>query len=314
MRMWSDTEGTIAVSLVVFATVGTLLSCSVELLVLHQLPGRLWRKLFTRQLVLLAISDIVMAMTSFYWVTSNAHIFVYNPAVGTLITRMVQVLCQWSGFTSVLLELHISLGLACSWARFECGLHLLDATVCFMPFLGAVGSALSSLLYPFTYIRDGESSLVMGKADPVEAVLGILAFLSCLLAIACALRSTRQSTPAAMQGVQNRLWMYPATFLISFGCRFAVDIKPELISTFVGVVYPSGVAANGLMNALIYFHQSRLSKKLCLNVQPQTDQDSERLGNIHSFHAIFDHNMVQVRSLGTTYTSTTLSSGQSLEI
>jgi len=199
--------------------------------------------------------------------------------------------------------LHISLGLACSWARFERGLHLLDATVCFMPFLGAVGSVLSALLYPYAYIRDGESSLVIeNKADPVEVVLGILAFLSCLLAIACALRSTRQSTHAAMQGVQNRLWMYPATFLISFGCRFAIDIKPELTSTFVEILYHTGVAANGLMNALTYFHQSRLSKRRCLNVQPQTEQDIERIANIHSFHAIFDHDMVQMRSASFTST------------
>ena len=303
MRMWSEAECTIAIILVVCATVGTLLSCSAELFVLHRLPRRLWRKLFTRQLVLLAISDIVMAMTSVYWVASDAHIFVFKPSVGTLITRLVQVPCLCSGFTSVVLELHISLGLACSWARFERGLHLLDATVCFMPFLGAVGSVLSALLYPYAYIRDGESSLVIeNKADPVEVVLGILAFLSCLLAIACALRSTRQSTHAAMQGVQNRLWMYPATFLISFGCRFAIDIKPELTSTFVEILYHTGVAANGLMNALTYFHQSRLSKRRCLNVQPQTDQDIERIANIHSFHAIFDHDMVQMRSASFTST------------
>jgi len=302
MRMWSEAECTIAIILVVCATVGTLLFCSAELFVLHQLPRRLWRKLFTRQLVLLAISDIVVAMTSFYWVASDAHIFVFKPAVGTLITRLVQVPNLCSGFTSVLLELHISLGLACSWARFERGLHLLDATVCFMPFLGAVGSVLSALLYPFAYIRDGESSLIEDKADPVEVVVGILAFLSCLLAIACALRSTRQSTPAAMQGVQNRLWMYPAAFLISFGCRFAIDIKPKLISTFVGVVYPSAAAGRGLMNSLIYFHQSRLSKRRCLNVQPQTEQDIERIANIHSFHAIFDHDMVQMRSASFTST------------
>mmetsp|Transcript_36889 Transcript_36889/g.98261 ORF Transcript_36889/g.98261 Transcript_36889/m.98261 type:complete len:339 (-) Transcript_36889:422-1438(-) len=311
MHVWSKQEDAVALICVSAATVSTLVSCCAELFVLHQLPMRMWRKLFTKQLVLLAVSDIVMALTSFYWMLCDTSFVLYTPEIGTHVNRMVQVVCDWSGFTSVIMEAHISLGLAFSWSRFELGLRFLDYTVCFMPFLGVVGCVLTVTFYPYEYIRSGNSgSVINSRPDPAEAVCGMLVFLACLVAIAYARWFTRGSTPAAMQGVQNRLWMYPASFLISFGCRFAVDLSPQLVETFLGIPYRTGIAANGLMNALIYFHQSRLSKRRCRNVIPSAHSDVERLANVHSFHAIFHADLVSLHT-GATYTSSP-SSGQSL--
>lgn len=298
--MWSEQENAVALICVSAATFSTLLSCSAEVFVLHQLPPRMWRKLFTKQLVLLAVSDIVMALTSFYWMLCDTSFVLYTPEMGTRVTRVVQVFCDWSGFTSVIMEAHISLGLAFSWSRFEFGLRLLDHTVCFMPLLGVVGCVLTLIFHPYDYRRIGNSSEVVdSRPDPVEAVCVMLVFLACLVAIASALWFSRGSTPAAVHGVQNRLWMYPASFLLSFGCRFAVDLRPDLVDDLFEIPYRTGIAANGLLNALIYFHQSRLSKRRCRNVIPSAHSDLQRLANVHSFHAIFHDDLVSLHTEGT---------------
>lgn len=282
--MWSKETASIGVLLVGNAAVFSTVCCFYVICMILRLPKRLRAKLFARQLIYMAVFDIALAALSMYWVLRGG-IFVHQ-SHSTPALHFAQGIWSFFEYASILVELHIALGIACSWARWEDGLWALDGSLCVTPVLALV-CAIASVFDPHA------------KAEYVGIALIILTFASSGLAYGIALCAMRRSTHAAIRSIQRRLWFYPINFWLSFGFKFACDLNTDLFGTIVGVLAAFFLALNGFLNGATYFFHSRLHHGASRGVATQCVESGEvRLANIVSFHAIFPHDIEQVIEIG----------------
>uniref|UniRef100_A0A7S1B0Y8 Uncharacterized protein n=1 Tax=Noctiluca scintillans TaxID=2966 RepID=A0A7S1B0Y8_NOCSC len=289
--MWNHGTSKIALLIVGNGLLFSTVSCAYVIIMILKLPKRLRNKLFARQLVYMGAFDIVLAGFSFYWVLLEGHFFIPNEDETSNTTmHVVQVIGCFSEYASILLELHIALGMAFSWARWESGLRVLDGSMCVIPALALASACVSAVTNPMT---PSDTRPVFGRPTQlVGVVLICLVFMGCGFAYACALSAMRQSTFAAMRTVQRRFFLYPLNFVMSFGFKFVCDIDTELFGTFFGVLAAIGLAWNGFLNASTYFLQSRMSNGATTGLV--VSNESQRLANIASFHAVFPRDNVHM--------------------
>jgi len=297
---WSPDLATMALVFVAPCTLLTLLSCLYILARLLSGHPSMRRKLLARQLTWLAAADIVVACCSVYGVLSSGGYILFDNETGQIVARIMQAIWGFSEFNSILLELHLSLGVAFSWRRSLWSLQVLDWTLVLVPLFSTVSTILLVFLEPLHYYRDGQRSVVVGTTMVVELVLLTLTFISCFFAYASALWATSRGNFAGERGVQTRLWMYPANFIISYTCQYATGVNGTLRGTWVGVFAKVGLAMSGFLNSSTYFLHHRWSKSSLFQRGHVVDASkSPRVADIASFHAIFDTHLVSVVELHT---------------
>eukprot|EP00450_Noctiluca_scintillans_P007094 CAMPEP_0194485860 /NCGR_PEP_ID=MMETSP0253-20130528/6716_1 /TAXON_ID=2966 /ORGANISM="Noctiluca scintillans" /LENGTH=287 /DNA_ID=CAMNT_0039325881 /DNA_START=90 /DNA_END=953 /DNA_ORIENTATION=- len=247
------------------------------------------RKLLARQLMWLAAADIVVACCSMYWVLSNGGYILFAEDTGQTITKIMQAIWGFSEFSSILMELHLALGVAFSWQRSLSSLRVLDRTLALVPLTATVCTILLVLFEPLHYYRHGQQSVVRARTMVVELVLLTLTFLSCFFAYASAVCAASRGTFAGGQGVQTRLWMYPANFVISYTLQYATAVNGELFSNWVGCFAYVCLAISGFLNAFTYFvnHRWVTGNFWVSRGSAASCSQNARLADIVSFHALF---------------------------
>jgi len=288
--MWNRETSKIALLFVGNGLVFSTVSCAYVIIMILKLPKRLRNKLFARQLVYMGAFDIVLAGFSLYYVLLEGHFIPNDGETSETTMHIVQLIGSFSEYASILLELHIALGMAFSWARWESGLWVLDASMCVIPPLALASACVSVVTNPMT--PDHHRPVFRYPTEVVGVVLISLVFMGCGFAYACALCAMSQSTLAAMRTVQRRFFLYPVNFVTSFGFKFVCDIDTDLFGTFFGVLAAVGLAWNGFINASTYFLQSRMSNGATTGLV--VNSESQRLANIASFHAVFPRDNVHM--------------------
>jgi len=237
----------------------------------------------------LAAADIVVACCSMYWVLSSGGYILFEKETGQTITKIMQAIWGFSEFSSILMELHLALGVAFSWQRSLSSLRVLDRTLALVPITATVCTILLVLFEPLHYCRVGLKSVVRARTMVVELVLLTLTFTSCFFAYASAVYAASRGTFAGGQGVQTRLWMYPANFVISYTLQYATAVNGELFSNWVGCCAYVCLAISGFLNAFTYFvnHRWVAGNVWVPRVSEACRSENARLADIVSFHALF---------------------------
>jgi len=291
--MWDKDIARNALALVSLCACCTVFTCALLVYSIRRSPERIRRKLFARQLTTLAVYDIILALMSLYWVLCNGGFILYSHRIGTIVSRIAQGVWGFSECGSMLLELHIALGMAFSWARCERGLQTLEKSLGYWVTLLCIGlTVLVVTLEPTNYYRKGNKSVTCGPPEYIKIVLLSLALVGCFAAYCSAMfRLKTRGTYAASREVERRFYLYPANFWLTYSWHIAGIVHPSLYGTYVGVFANAGLAANGFVNAVTYYFQSRLAKRSKLRSCTMPVEANPRLANIASFHAIFDYSV-----------------------
>jgi len=287
--MWTPAMARRTLLWVSCACLLTVSSCIHIMMSIASATPAMKRKLLARQLMWLAAADIVVACCSMYWVLSSGGYILFEKETGQTITKIMQAIWGFSEFSSILMELHLALGVAFSWQRSLSSLRVLDRTLALVPITATVCTILLVLFEPLHYCRVGLKSVVRARTMVVELVLLTLTFTSCFFAYASAVYAASRGTFAGGQGVQTRLWMYPANFVISYTLQYATAVNGELFSNWVGCCAYVCLAISGFLNAFTYFvnHRWVAGNVWVPRVSEACRSENARLADIVSFHALF---------------------------
>lgn len=279
------------------AGLASLLACLWVLRSLRLLHQESRERLLPRQIMHLAIADILLVahlliMNTFNQVASTTQ-FLPSPQLGLCLCTSLQVMIRFGRCVSCAIEVHIALCFALASFRRQTALRLLAGA---LPFVWVVGLVM---LIPEMFQSHSVYSFVGHHCEPQASTTLVGAMLLvcvtiCLFAYgATSLRSVR--SPGTLQ---RMVWRRASSFLFSF--LFCTCLRTTQFFTKLDVLSQVGVLASvleslsGFANMFVYAAQSSYLKHMPSSAILGTDNLSpecppqQRAGSCGmSFHTDF---------------------------
>lgn len=238
----------IVVSIITLIDCLSLGSCVWLVCRLRRLPEAQRRRLFPRQVLVLAASDVCAVLPWSYLFRFGTD--EYDDAIHHPLFTALNVGRCWSYHATLLAELHIVLGFAAQMFAWPRANHCLSFCL-WLPWL------LAGILTGF----DLWLSWPMLDWGPPANSVACLCFLIALATFVAVLCRARASNIAVARRSWRRAASYVANFLITFAPMVCITFKapPDSAETLKLLVW-APFHLNGFLNALTYFAQSRYSR------------------------------------------------------